>query len=178
MHFWAMSFLHWVLHLYYYLSMKVTVTSLNSKLFSHAGKWWAAPETDEWKVQYEQTPRHPSLCWYLPPPWLPLSSRGGGWVAQREGLQQTVSDRRPDKPRFVYKQAGSTRAFCHYMDERSGSTGVSSEIHYVLCPSGQCHVWVCWQAPSCSLSTKKSWKLWFQRRVPECTVSSLCKNHC
>lgn len=84
--------------------MKVTVTSLNSKLFSHAGKWWAAPETDEWKVQYEQTPRHPSLCWHLPPPWLPLSSRGGGWVAQREGLQQTVSDRRPDKPHFVYKQ--------------------------------------------------------------------------
>lgn len=84
--------------------MKVTVTSLNSKLFSHAGKWWAAPETDEWKVQYEQTPRHPSLCRHLPPPWLPLSSRGGGWVAQREGLQQTVSDRRPDKPRFVYKQ--------------------------------------------------------------------------
>lgn len=48
----------------------------------------------------------------------------------------------------------------------------------MFCSSGRCHVWECWQAPSSSLSTRRSYELWFQRRAPECTASSLCRKHC
>lgn len=44
--------------------------------------------------------------------------------------------------------------------------------------SEQSHVWACWQEPSSSPSTRTSYAPWFQRRAPECTVSSPCRNHC
>ena len=43
---------------------------------------------------------------------------------------------------------------------------------------GRWPVWVCWQAHSSSLWTKRSYELWFQMRALECTVSWLCRKHC
>lgn len=44
--------------------------------------------------------------------------------------------------------------------------------------SEQSHVWACWQEPSSSPSTRTSYAPWFQRRAPECTVSSPCRKRC
>lgn len=45
-------------------------------------------------------------------------------------------------------------------------------------PSERWHVWECWQGPSSSPSTRRNCELWFQKRAPEYTASSLCRKRC
>lgn len=68
-----------------------SVTHLLFTLCSHAGKWWAAPQVDQWKGQSEQTPVHPALIRDRHSSGLWLFSRGSSRLAQRKRLQWTVS---------------------------------------------------------------------------------------